>query len=92
LSLLFSSVQSAVWGANENLIHRIFQYLEVNMPFEVQSASESETIAVMKERLSKFETEEGRLKGLSYVPKSPDEVAITTTPKAGTTWLQRGER
>jgi hypothetical protein len=29
------------------------------------------------------------MKGLSYVPKSPDEVVITTTPKAGTTWLQQ---
>lgn len=76
------SVQSAVWG-------RIFQNLQATMPFEEQSASESEAISLMKKRLSKFETEQGRLKGLSYVPKSPDEVVITTTPKAGTTWLQQ---
>jgi hypothetical protein len=74
---------------DEHLIHHIFQNLEFIMPFEGESVSESEAIALMKERLSKFETEEGRLKGLSYVPKSTDEVAITTTPKAGTTWVQQ---
>lgn len=84
-----SRQSGAVDGDEENLIRRIFQNLELTMPFEEQSSSESETIALMKERLSKFETEDGRLKGLSYVPKSPDEVGITTTPKAGTTWCQQ---
>jgi hypothetical protein len=59
------------------------------MPFEEQSDAESKAIALMKTRLSGFETEEGRLQGLSYVPKHPNEVAITTSPKAGTTWLQQ---
>jgi len=53
------------------------------MPFEQPSVSSSEAIAKLKERLSGFETEEGRLSGLSYQPKSPDEIIITTTPKAG---------
>jgi Sulfotransferase domain len=43
----------------------------------------------MKQRLSGFETEEGRLKGLDYQPQSPNEVIITTSPKAGTTWMQQ---
>lgn len=59
------------------------------MPFEESSNIESEAIALMKQRLSGFETEEGRLKGLSYIPLYPNEVVITTTPKAGTTWLQQ---
>lgn len=58
------------------------------MPAEQQSGEESKGIALMKTRLSGFETEEGRLKGLSYQPR-PNDVAITTTPKAGTTWLQQ---
>ena len=59
------------------------------MPFEEISKKESDAIALMKTRLSGFETEEGRLKGLSYAPKYRDEVVITTSPKAGTTWLQQ---
>lgn len=59
------------------------------MPFESLSNEESEAIALMKKRLSGFETEKGRLFGLSYTPKFPNEVVITTTPKAGTTWLQQ---
>jgi hypothetical protein len=61
------------------------------MPFEEQSfdVPESEAIALMKKRLKGFETEKGRLRGLSYVPHNKDEVVITTTPKAGTTWTQQ---
>lgn len=58
------------------------------MPVEDLSKTESESIVQLKSRLSGFETEIGRLKGLSYVPKAND-VVITTTPKAGTTWLQQ---
>ena len=53
------------------------------MPFEQVDRSSTESIALLKQRLSGFETEEGRLSGLSYKPKSKDEVIITTTPKAG---------
>jgi beta-lactam-binding protein with PASTA domain len=57
------------------------------MPLEQSNSGSgsSEAITRLKEKLSGFETEEGRLSGLSYQPKSPDEVLITTTPKAGTT-------
>lgn len=62
------------------------------MPFEANNVvddAQPDAIALMKKRLSGFETEEGRLKGLSYVPTCLDEVVITTTPKAGTTWMQQ---
>jgi hypothetical protein len=49
---------------------------------------DSAAVVLMKCRLDGFETEEGRMKGLSYKPK-PNDVAISTTPKAGTTWLQQ---
>ena len=52
--------------------------------YEQQSAA----IILLKERLSKFETVAGRLKGLSFQPEAND-VAIATTPKAGTTWVQQ---
>ena len=52
------------------------------MPLE-STQSNNEAIADLKKTLSGFETEEGRLSGLSYKPKSKDEVLITTTPKAG---------
>jgi Sulfotransferase domain len=58
------------------------------MPFEKQSADVSAEVAQLKQRLSRFETEAGRLKGLAYQPREND-VAITTTPKAGTTWMQQ---
>jgi hypothetical protein len=60
------------------------------MPWDetVKDGSESEMIALLKQRLSKLETETGRLQGLSYQPR-PTDVVITTTPKAGTTWMQQ---
>jgi hypothetical protein len=58
------------------------------MPFEQNATASSPAVALLKQRLSKFETEEGRLKGLSYQPR-PNDVAISNTPKAGTTWMQQ---
>jgi hypothetical protein len=50
------------------------------MPFEQSDDSESDVIKLIKQRLSGFETEQGRLKGLSYQPRTND-VVITTSPK-----------
>ena len=58
------------------------------MPIEETGSGTSPAIALLRERLAKFETEGGRLKGLSYQPR-PNDVAISTTPKAGTTWMQQ---
>lgn len=57
------------------------------MPFEL-TASETASVAEMKKKLGGFETEIGRLKGLDLV-LSPTDVVITTSPKAGTTWVQQ---
>jgi hypothetical protein len=60
------------------------------MPFEEKNDdAQDANVALMRQRLSRFETEQGRLGGLSYVPLRQDEVVITTTPKAGTTWTQQ---
>lgn len=60
------------------------------MPFEQHNEDAQDAIVtLMKQRLSGFETEQGRLRGLSYVPQREGEVVITTTPKAGTTWMQQ---
>jgi hypothetical protein len=52
---------------------------------EEQDTDQSEAVAIIK----KFEAEEGRLRGFSYVPQGRNEVVITTSPKAGTTWMQQ---
>jgi hypothetical protein len=57
------------------------------MPHEGETnGNDSITIQELKIRLSKFETEHGRLLGLSYQPQHYD-VVITATPKAGTQWI-----
>jgi sulfotransferase family protein len=58
------------------------------MPLETIAPSESKAIELLKKRLSGFETEEGRLKGLNFKPR-PDDIFIVATPKAGTTWVQQ---
>jgi Sulfotransferase domain len=59
------------------------------MPIERSVVAEqTDAIILLKQRLSNFETREGRLQGLAFTPLS-DDVAISTTPKAGTTWVQQ---
>lgn len=59
------------------------------MPIETNfRETQSSALILLKHRLSKFETEEGRLHGLSYKPRAND-IGISTTPKAGTTWVQQ---
>ena len=50
------------------------------MPEEASSVGASAAMAQVKERLGKFETEEGRLKGLAFRPQ-PGDVFVVTTPK-----------
>jgi hypothetical protein len=61
---------------------------EHSIPTHVNEQT-ARAIALLRSRLSNFETEHGRLLGLSYQPVESDEVVITTSPKAGTTWLQQ---
>jgi hypothetical protein len=58
------------------------------MPSEIIREDDSEAIELLKKRLSKFETVEGRLKGLSYQPRATD-VIIATTPKVSLQTIRR---
>lgn len=58
------------------------------MPIEKESSNNTPALLLLRERLSKFETEDGRRKGLSYQPR-PNDVGICTAAKAGTTWMQQ---
>jgi Sulfotransferase domain len=49
---------------------------------------QTDAILLLKQRLAKFETDSGRLHGLSFNPL-PTDVVISTSPKAGTTWVQQ---
>lgn len=48
--------------------------------FSTETEEEKKSIELLRQRLSNFETEQGRLQGLSYRPR-PNDVGITTTPK-----------
>jgi hypothetical protein len=61
------------------------------MSFEekvVVDEQQSAVVTLMKKRLSGFETPEGRRHGLAYHPR-PNDFVISTSPKAGTTWMQQ---
>jgi hypothetical protein len=58
------------------------------MPLENTSANQSYNIKALKKRLSSLETEEGRIKGLSFKPRETD-IIIATSTKSGTTWIQQ---
>jgi len=59
------------------------------MPIEKSHDVEvSPGILKLRERLSKFDTEEGRRKALNFKP-NPDDVFVVTSSKAGTTWVQQ---
>ena len=55
------------------------------MPFEADHPQSSTAVREMKARLSKLETEEGRVKGLISFQPSAGDVIIVTPPKSGTT-------
>lgn len=46
------------------------------------------TVAEMRERFSRFVTDAGEQRALSFKP-GPDDVFVATYPKCGTTWMQQ---
>ncbi|XP_062505409.1 amine sulfotransferase-like [Corticium candelabrum] len=51
-------------------------------------AAFAKSVNEVEAKLAKLFTKEGRLRGLSFTPR-PDDVFVTTSAKAGTTWVQQ---
>ena len=56
------------------------------MPVEQLQETDPPAVALMKSRLAGFETEAGRMHGVTFVPRATD-VFVSTSPKCGTTWM-----
>ena len=70
-----------------SIFSAIYTACLVDMASE-QSTSSSERLQSLKKWSQSVTVQEGRLKGLAFVPRDTD-LFIVTTAKAGTTWLQQ---
>lgn len=77
--LLYGENMGAALQSSHSILPRD---LDVTMA-EVESGIEA-----IKARMSRINSTEGRLRALSFIPRS-DDVIVATSPKAGTTWVQQ---